>query len=360
MDTLIQKIYFQIIKINNFRGELTDNSAKKEALAAEGPTYRIRRCMDQALKSGRHGPESINVDGAHDSLTRTLPTAGSASLQIITNSMPTTSSLMEDFDVFGMFRDHAIELLMTKPTTPRNLAQDVGESNRNAARVHLPQGHSSMPAKRNPRRRHRQSIMALMSDSSLDLVFEAAPQEALAPDLHPGVNVYSKKGRSETQHAHRNDDSSDAFATVTSSQPSTFDISSMYMDCSEFLSTGTTATASTTGTLTTASTTETIATASTTVLEVARAWSVVRSHALQAGRPVLAEAVAILERRLVSGATTLKRNFKTNEGRSSDATRGSGKNAIKAGDTTIERSSEIAAHNVQQAIRCSSSTLMQV
>ena len=33
MDTLIQKICFEIIKINNFRGELTDKSAKKEALA---------------------------------------------------------------------------------------------------------------------------------------------------------------------------------------------------------------------------------------------------------------------------------------------------------------------------------------
>ena len=32
LDTLIQKIFFEIIKINNFRGELTDNSAKKEAL----------------------------------------------------------------------------------------------------------------------------------------------------------------------------------------------------------------------------------------------------------------------------------------------------------------------------------------
>ena len=32
LDTLIQKIFCQIIKINNFRGELTDNSAKKEAL----------------------------------------------------------------------------------------------------------------------------------------------------------------------------------------------------------------------------------------------------------------------------------------------------------------------------------------
>ena len=32
MDTLIQKIFFQIMKIINFRGDLTDNSAKKEAL----------------------------------------------------------------------------------------------------------------------------------------------------------------------------------------------------------------------------------------------------------------------------------------------------------------------------------------
>ena len=32
LDTLIQKIFFYIMKINNFRGELTDNSAKKEAL----------------------------------------------------------------------------------------------------------------------------------------------------------------------------------------------------------------------------------------------------------------------------------------------------------------------------------------
>ena len=33
LDTLIQKIFFQIMKINNFRGELTYSSAKKEALA---------------------------------------------------------------------------------------------------------------------------------------------------------------------------------------------------------------------------------------------------------------------------------------------------------------------------------------
>ena len=32
MDTLIQKIFLKIRKINNFRGELTDNSAEKEAL----------------------------------------------------------------------------------------------------------------------------------------------------------------------------------------------------------------------------------------------------------------------------------------------------------------------------------------
>ena len=32
LDTLVQKIFFFIIKINNFRGELTDNSDKKEAL----------------------------------------------------------------------------------------------------------------------------------------------------------------------------------------------------------------------------------------------------------------------------------------------------------------------------------------
>ena len=32
LDTLNQANFFQIIKINNFRGELTDNSAKKEAL----------------------------------------------------------------------------------------------------------------------------------------------------------------------------------------------------------------------------------------------------------------------------------------------------------------------------------------
>ena len=33
LDTLIQQKYFQIMKINNFWGELTDISAKKEALA---------------------------------------------------------------------------------------------------------------------------------------------------------------------------------------------------------------------------------------------------------------------------------------------------------------------------------------
>ena len=32
LDALIQKTFFYIIKINNFRVELTDNSAKKEAL----------------------------------------------------------------------------------------------------------------------------------------------------------------------------------------------------------------------------------------------------------------------------------------------------------------------------------------
>ena len=34
LDTLIQKIFVYIIKINIFWGELTDNSAKKEALTA--------------------------------------------------------------------------------------------------------------------------------------------------------------------------------------------------------------------------------------------------------------------------------------------------------------------------------------
>ena len=33
LDTLIQKIFFCIIRINIFWGELADNSAKKEALA---------------------------------------------------------------------------------------------------------------------------------------------------------------------------------------------------------------------------------------------------------------------------------------------------------------------------------------
>ena len=32
LDTLIRRIFFQIMKINNFRGELTDTSAIKEAL----------------------------------------------------------------------------------------------------------------------------------------------------------------------------------------------------------------------------------------------------------------------------------------------------------------------------------------
>ena len=32
MDTLIQKTFLEIMKINNFRGDLTDISAKKEAL----------------------------------------------------------------------------------------------------------------------------------------------------------------------------------------------------------------------------------------------------------------------------------------------------------------------------------------
>ena len=34
MDTLNQKVIFQIMWINNFRGDLTDNSAKKEALSS--------------------------------------------------------------------------------------------------------------------------------------------------------------------------------------------------------------------------------------------------------------------------------------------------------------------------------------
>ena len=34
MDTLIRKIFYYIMKINNFRGDLTDISAKKEALMA--------------------------------------------------------------------------------------------------------------------------------------------------------------------------------------------------------------------------------------------------------------------------------------------------------------------------------------
>ena len=32
LDNLIQKLFFQIIQFISFRGELTDNSAKKEAL----------------------------------------------------------------------------------------------------------------------------------------------------------------------------------------------------------------------------------------------------------------------------------------------------------------------------------------
>ena len=39
MDTLIQKIYFQITKINNFRGDLTDISAIKEALEGGDAGY---------------------------------------------------------------------------------------------------------------------------------------------------------------------------------------------------------------------------------------------------------------------------------------------------------------------------------
>ena len=35
LDTLIQKIIIYIIKLNNFRGDLTDISAKKEALRTE-------------------------------------------------------------------------------------------------------------------------------------------------------------------------------------------------------------------------------------------------------------------------------------------------------------------------------------
>ena len=41
MDTLIQKRFLQIIKIINFRGELTDISAKKEALAYTPPKKRV-------------------------------------------------------------------------------------------------------------------------------------------------------------------------------------------------------------------------------------------------------------------------------------------------------------------------------
>ena len=33
MDTLIRKIFFYIMKINNFRGDLTDISAKKKVLS---------------------------------------------------------------------------------------------------------------------------------------------------------------------------------------------------------------------------------------------------------------------------------------------------------------------------------------
>ena len=35
LDTLIQKIFFQMMKINNFRGDITDVSAKTESLAAK-------------------------------------------------------------------------------------------------------------------------------------------------------------------------------------------------------------------------------------------------------------------------------------------------------------------------------------
>ena len=41
LDTLIQKLCFSIMKLNNFRGELTDNSAKKEALFSTSVNFRL-------------------------------------------------------------------------------------------------------------------------------------------------------------------------------------------------------------------------------------------------------------------------------------------------------------------------------
>ena len=59
LDTLIQKIFFQIIKINIFWGELTDNSAVKEALLHTSVASLARAQRDVPLQE--RSPGSIGV-----------------------------------------------------------------------------------------------------------------------------------------------------------------------------------------------------------------------------------------------------------------------------------------------------------
>ena len=48
LDTLIQNFFLKIMTIINFRGDLTDNSSKKEALARMGVMPGLERAVGKA------------------------------------------------------------------------------------------------------------------------------------------------------------------------------------------------------------------------------------------------------------------------------------------------------------------------
>ena len=60
LDTLIQKIFSYIMKINIFWGELTENSAKTEALLGLLTTH-SRRSLRQALQQHLVSPRAISI-----------------------------------------------------------------------------------------------------------------------------------------------------------------------------------------------------------------------------------------------------------------------------------------------------------
>ena len=63
MDTLIQKIFLQIIKIINFRGELTDISAKKEALLVMCARMQHTKCC-MHTDNGQGMPVQVKNHGS--------------------------------------------------------------------------------------------------------------------------------------------------------------------------------------------------------------------------------------------------------------------------------------------------------